>query len=223
MIKIIAISDTHNQLDKVELPEGDILVHGGDLTMGGSLEEFYKLNVHLGKIKRKYKHILLNAGNHDHLAQGNPKLAKSLITNAKLLIDEEITVEGLKFYFSPWSNWFHDWSFNFSESDLDNGEIEATKKYAEIPDDVNVLITHGPAFNLLDKVNNYSVKNKGRMHVGSTALAKRINELKNLKLSVCAHIHESYGRLESDGKTFVNAAILNEYYQVTNKPWVIEL
>ena len=222
-MKIVAISDTHNKLDEIEIPDGDVLVHAGDLTMGGSIEEFYKLNYDLGKIKHKFSHILLNAGNHDHLCESNPAFAKQLITNAKLLIEEEIIIDNIKFYFSPFSNWFYNWSFNFPETDLENGEIEATKRYAQIPDDVNVLITHGPPYNMLDKVNRISKKNRFRQHVGSTALAKRIDELKELKLYIGGHLHESAGMVKTPNVIFVNAAILDENYIIKNNPQIIEI
>jgi len=39
VIRIVAISDTHNQHDELELPEGNILVHCGDFTNTGSYPE----------------------------------------------------------------------------------------------------------------------------------------------------------------------------------------
>ena len=66
-------------------------------------------------------------------------------------------INGIKFYGSPWQNWFYSWAFNFPESDLDDGETVATRKYSQIPDDVNVLISHGPPYNFGDKVNQTSI------------------------------------------------------------------
>jgi len=43
--RIVAISDTHNQHDEIELPEGDILVHCGDFTNTGRLVVIYPISL----------------------------------------------------------------------------------------------------------------------------------------------------------------------------------
>ena len=47
MTKIVTISDTHTHHRRVELPEGDILIHAGDFTArgrGNEVVDFFKHN-----------------------------------------------------------------------------------------------------------------------------------------------------------------------------------
>ncbi len=37
-IRVVCISDTHNQHQKLTIPDGDILIHGGDFTNFGRVE-----------------------------------------------------------------------------------------------------------------------------------------------------------------------------------------
>lgn len=46
-IRIVCISDTHNQTPK--LPKGDVLIHAGDLTNHGSITELRKVVAWLEK------------------------------------------------------------------------------------------------------------------------------------------------------------------------------
>jgi len=220
-MKICAISDTHNQLSQVELPKADVLVHAGDLTMGGTVPELTRLNTHLGAIKHRFKHILLVPGNHDLLFETRESFARSFITNATVLIDQEVIIDGIKFFFSPWQSWFLNWAYNFPESDRETCEIAAAK-YQQIPDDVDVLVSHGPPYMMLDKTEVAHRSNIRGLHVGCPALAKRVDEIKP-QLHVFGHIHHSYGKVVTDQTTFVNAAICNEQYKPLNKPFVIKV
>ena len=49
MLRLICISDTHGQHRQLRLPAGDVLIHGGDLTRYGTLEELRDLNAWLGE------------------------------------------------------------------------------------------------------------------------------------------------------------------------------
>jgi Icc-related predicted phosphoesterase len=82
-----------------------------------------------------------------------------------------------------------------------------------------VLITHGPAWRILDYV-PYD-----REHVGCFPLAQRIDNLENLKAHICGHIHESYGHgtREKDGVRFVNACTCDSRYRPINPPIIIDV
>ncbi len=212
-MKIVAISDTHTLHYKMvhELPEGDILIHAGDIGTRGKKHEVEDFNAWLGFIKDKYRYIIVIAGNHDFYFEEN-KSARNLITNAIYLENEEVVIDGIKFYGSPVSPWFHDWAFNRHRGD------DIRKYWDAIPDDVNVLIVHGPSAYVNDKVN----ENRGGENVGCVDLAARMLELKDMKLFVCGHIHEEYGTTTEDGVTYVNASICNASYEPINKPIVID-
>ena len=75
---IVCISVTHSRHVHMEVPTGDILIHAGDSTMVGRVEEIIKFNHWLGRLPHRHK--ILIAGNHDWLFEAEPALAESLIT-----------------------------------------------------------------------------------------------------------------------------------------------
>ncbi|MFN8672405.1 MAG: metallophosphatase domain-containing protein [Candidatus Sericytochromatia bacterium] len=143
MKKIVCISDTHVQHRSLNLPEGDILIHAGDISRVGKLNEIIEFNSWLGTLN--YKHKIIIAGNHDFIFENDYNLSKSLITNAIYLEDSGVEIEEIKFWGSPVSPRFYDWAFN-----RDRGE-DINKHWAKIPKNIDVLITHGPPYGILDK------------------------------------------------------------------------
>lgn len=216
-MRIACISDTHTYLkvliNQNRLPDADVLTIAGDVTYRGKEGEIRAFNKHLGMIKDKYRRIYLTPGNHDFLFQESPTFARNLVTNAKVLVDEGDEFEGVYFYGSPWQPWFYDWAYNFPPND--NG-VTACRVWGQIPDKTNVLITHGPPLNILDRVQ------RGE-HVGCPYLRERVLQLPNLKLHTFGHIHEAHGRTAIGDKTFINAATCTLQYQPTNPVEVFEL
>ena len=207
-MKIVAISDTHNQIHKMNIPDGDVLVHAGDATYNGTVEEIHRFNEELGKLPHKHK--IFTPGNHDFLFENNAEFAKKIMTNATVLMDEEIVIDGVKFYGSPWQPWFYDWAFN-----LARGEPLA-KKWVEIPEDTDVLITHGPPKGQGDLVV------RGYENVGCEDLLERVIKVKP-EYHVFGHIHEGYGMTTGFGVTFVNASSCTLGYNPNNEPFVLEI
>jgi Icc-related predicted phosphoesterase len=94
------------------------------------------------------------------------------------------------------------------------------KKYWDMIDkDTDVLITHGPPYGILD----YTplTYNKDH-HVGCEELLRKLNALK-IKVHIFGHIHYSCGKVHRNETTFVNASVMNEDYEVVNKPVVVEI
>jgi Icc-related predicted phosphoesterase len=189
-MRIVAVSDTHGCHRRVAVPPGDILVHAGDLTMTGSLQDVAEFNDFLGKLPHPHKIVI--AGNHDWCFQRKPEKARALLTNAVYLQDEAVTVEGIRFYGSPWQPWFYDWAFN-----LPRGRALADK-WALIPEGTDVLVTHGPPRGFGDRTFD------GR-HEGCDDLLERVRRIRP-KVHIFGHIHEAAGRWDEDGVTFVNAS-----------------
>ena len=104
-LKVVAISDTHNLHDKLNVPEGDVLVHAGDLTKQGTIAEWSAAAKWLGSLPHKHKVVI--AGNHDFIAETNPTLAKQIMEDngVTYLLDECVHIEGYCFYGSPWQPW----------------------------------------------------------------------------------------------------------------------
>lgn len=207
MIKVIAISDTHTKHNKLNIPEGDILIHAGDFSSKGHIDDLIKFNTWLGTLPHQHKIII--AGNHDFCFQNQPEVSKELLTNGKYLQDQLIELLGLKIYGSPWQPWFFDWAFNLKRGQ----EIKA--KWDLIPKNTDILITHGPPMGILDKTA------RGKL-VGCEELLKTVMEI-NPKYHIFGHIHEDYGILKMDKTTFINASNCNLAYQAINKPIVIDI
>ena len=188
-MRIVCVSDTHGFHKHTEVPDGDILVHGGDCTKHGSLEDVEDFNHWLGTLPHKHKVVI--AGNHDFCFQHDPAEARARLTNATYLEDSGCEIGGLTFHGSPWTPVFWDWAFMLSEEEL-------AAKWALIPKGVDVLVTHGPPFGVLDWTNREE-------HAGSATLLDRLDEA-NPRLHVFGHIHEAAGRTEFGGTVFVNAS-----------------
>lgn len=207
-MRIVAISDTHNLLDKVNIPEGDLLLHAGDATMRGSAKEWAKFNEDLGRIKDKFKYgIVAIPGNHDF----DLSFGKSIITNAKLAFEEEINVNGLRIWADSYCTIFGNWAYMLPREEL-------KKKRALIPEGLDILLCHNPPYGILDVVDyNWSLRN-----VGCEELRDAI-ELKKPKVVVCGHLHEAHGTFKSNDIYYINAAICNDDYNIAFEPIVFEL
>ena len=57
-IRIVCISDTHNDDCSADLPDGDILIHAGDMTDDGTMEELEKAYRWISKLPHKFKVIV---------------------------------------------------------------------------------------------------------------------------------------------------------------------
>lgn len=214
MLKIVCISDTHNCNEQISVPDGDILIHAGDATITGTVDEIVLFNEWFTNLPHKYKVFV--AGNHDWLFETNNRFARNLLDKSIIYLqDSSVEIEGLKIYGAPWQPRFFDWAFNL------NRGAEMAEKWELIPDDVDVLITHGPPNGILDEVPRKNfIEN-----TGCEELIKKVEKLRlnNLKLHIFGHIHCGYGTTEENGVTFVNASNCDESYEPTNPPIVIEM
>ncbi len=205
-MRIVAISDTHTLHGGLTIPDGDVLIHAGDLTNHGSLADVEQFNEFLGKLPHPHKLII--AGNHDFCFEHGPAEARAFITNAIYLEDTGIQIDDVYFYGSPWQPAFFNWAFNL------NHDSELREKWDLIPDNTDVLITHGPPFGFGDRT--FRGKN-----AGCRELLKAVERLKP-KLHIFGHIHEGYGITSNEHTKFINASSCTLGYQPINQPIVIE-
>ncbi len=189
---IVCISDTHNLHNQTMIPNGDILIHAGDISSVGDKEDFVNFNAWLGKLPHKYKIII--GGNHDFYLEKEHLEAKILLNNAIYLNDSGIEIGGLKIWGSPISPEFHDWAFNRKRGQ------EIRKHWELIPTDTDILITHCPPYGILDKTND------GR-NEGCRDLLKIVNQIKP-RLHIFGHIHEAYGQTKINDIIYVNASMV---------------
>lgn len=214
-MKITFISDTHTLHDQLtqDLPGGDLLIHSGDLMSSGySVEELINFCEWFDSIPN-YKCKIFIAGNHDRIFQIDPIFSKEIYTKYKSIIylqDESYTFEGVKIYGSPWQPEFYNWAFN-----LQRNGVDLEEKWSWIPNNTDILITHGPVHGYVDTV-------KGRTdHLGCEKLRERINVIKT-KIHCCGHIHSGYGYSYNESTHFLNASVLNERYDYQNAPMTVE-
>lgn len=210
-MKIVALSDIHGQWDGLEIPSGDVLVFAGDTLRHGTLIELAQFNAWLEKLPHQHKLVI--AGNHDRCFEREHSLARGLLTNATYLEDEEIVIDDIKFYGSPWTPQFYDWAFM-----LERGS-EIAEKWKNIPRDTDVLITHGPPHRILDAAYRRDPTGAYSVEIaGCEALREVVNKLP-LKAHIFGHIHRAHG---TEG-VFHNVAICNEDYDPVNPITEIEL
>lgn len=150
--------------------------------------------------------------------------------NIHYLDDSGVELFGLKIWGSPIQPWFHDWAFNRLRNTPHHDEY--LEPYADvheyikphwdmIPDDTDILVTHGPPFGHGDELAMKFIRD-GITRVGCVDLMNRIEEIKP-KVSVFGHIHEGYGVTENAHTKFINASCLNEDYRPINAPIFLDL
>jgi Icc-related predicted phosphoesterase len=193
-VRIVALSDTHGFHRQVLVPAGDILIHAGDLTGRGSLEEVRDFNAYLGELPHQQKVII--AGNHDWCFEHNPVVARSLLTNGIYLQDQAVVIAGLTIYGSPWQPWFYDWAFNLPRG------AALRAKWARIPGTTDILVTHGPPYGYGDTTDQ-------GISAGCADLLSRIEHVRP-KLHICGHIHEGAGVRTNGHTTLINASVCDE-------------
>lgn len=231
-MKIVAISDSHGQHRDLVLPEASVIIHAGDVTSVGRKTEVEDFLDWFSKLP--YKHRVFIAGNHDFYfdydwkAQtsigksrfekkyagiyGKDEVEKTIASfpGITYLNDSGVEIEGIKIFGSPYTPWFHDWAFNEFRGD------DIKKHWDIIPEDTDILVTHGPVHKVLDMTLEGDC-------VGCKDLLARILQTK-VRVHIAGHIHEGYGTYETgDGRKFINASVLNRSYYLTNDPIVFEL
>ena len=218
---ITFISDTHTKHHRVTatLPGGDLLIHSGDLMNSGYRKnDILEFLDWFDGIKGYDKKVFI-AGNHDRYFEDRPDEIKDILADYPSIIYLEDQLVGIydlgtdkstKIWGSPWQPEFYDWAFNLPRQ----GE-ELKEKWDAIPEGIDILITHGPAWGHLD-----TVKFNPGVNLGCELLAERIQAVKP-KIHVCGHIHSGYGYKFADGTHRFNASVLDEEYSFTQKPMTV--
>ena len=232
--RLVIVSDSHNKHNELILPQGTILIHCGDGTYHGEVAETINWLVWLQLQTHKYQAVLSIFGNHEIYVSQNVdefrELRSIYAPDVKWLTMNswKDPVSGLKFYGCPYVNFINGhWVWEATESEME----ELVKK---IPNDIDVLISHGPPYGILDNfyrkraIDDLTARfgirfEEIELKVGSKALLKRIQEIR--PSVVCfGHIHENGNtKLEIDGITYINAAILDEHYEIAHEPMVIDV
>ena len=220
-MKVTFISDTHSKHKQItqDLPGGDLLIHAGDfMNSGWGLLEAKDFFNWFDSVSGYDKKVFI-AGNHDRVIEDAPVEARVALQNNKTITylqDEGYALydidkdQSIKIYGSPWQPEFCNWAFNLPR----NGK-EIKARWDAIPDDTDILITHGPPYGYLD------IPGGKDFHVGCELLRERVDALKP-KIHVFGHIHGSAGYHFNGHTHFINASVLDERYTYMNLPLTFE-
>jgi Icc-related predicted phosphoesterase len=199
-MKILHISDTHSHHRELpDLPGADVIIHSGDMCFAGTADEFSDFADWFCGLDYKYK--LFIAGNHDcilHEADAG-KLQSLLPENVAYLCNSGVEIDGVKFWGIPFM-------------------LEMRSDYrtelAKIPSGIDVLITHNPPYGILDFSDN--------INYGCVDLLQTVLKIKPY-YHLFGHVHDAFGIEKSIHTTYVNAALMNEDYEVVNKAVLLEI
>ena len=196
-MRFIAISDTHGCHRQLNLPEGDVILHAGDVCNKGDAAQVHDFIEWFAGLD--YKHKIFISGNHDIDLNQNT----SLITK---LLPSEITFLNGTFYQVE----------NFSIWGTPTEEAGKTPFQELLPDYVDILLTHRPPFGILDQAPDGKSK-------GSRRLLAKVMEMKP-KVHLYGHIHASYGQFQGENTYFINASNYRaSARRIVNPPVVVDL
>jgi Icc-related predicted phosphoesterase len=189
------------------VPNGDILIHAGDFTMfSKNAAAIFDFNEWLGELPHRRK--ILIPGNHEFYLEADPSRRK-LISNATMLINEAVQIMGLSFWGSPTTP-LYGGAFGLSSP------ADRVRLYAAIPEDVDVLITHGPPYGILDHCP------ESPHHVGCPQLLEAVTHLKP-RLHVFGHVHGAHGMVNNEETLFVNAALVGPHGDLSGSAIVLRI
>mmetsp|Transcript_36318 Transcript_36318/g.95747 ORF Transcript_36318/g.95747 Transcript_36318/m.95747 type:complete len:399 (-) Transcript_36318:304-1500(-) len=239
MVRFVCISDTHSYESKAmsmataleSIPDGDVLLHCGDFSNVGRLEEVASFAEWFGQLPHARKIII--AGNHDlsldaesyestapRFGHGRVSDAASICARARACLesiprceylqDSGTQVDGIRVWGSPWQPEFCDWAFN-----LPRGE-PCRAKWRLIPQDTDVLLTHGPPLGHGDLTS-------GGVRAGCLDLLEEIQTRIRPQYHCFGHIHEGHGVTTDGTTTYVNASTCNLKYRPINTAIVFDI
>lgn len=207
-MRLTIISDTHGEHEKLGILSGDVLIHCGDMfnMFGDGEDHFDRMDDWFGR--QNFDLILCVGGNHDFELQKRSSWVSDPFKNAVYLEERSISHRGVTFYGAPWVPELRGQAFYRDREEL-------AECWTKIPHATDVLITHTPPAGILD------VSSRG-YDLGCDHLERRLREVRPT-LHCFGHVHASCGTMESDGTSFVNAALVNSRYELTRGPYYFDL
>ncbi|RLA66568.1 MAG: metallophosphoesterase [Epsilonproteobacteria bacterium] len=210
-MKIVCTSDTHHKFPEPETG-GDIFIHCGDFSFlspvsrnnfGVLKREYENFFRYLKRIRKNFRQVIFVPGNHDFIFENFYPLIEDELEEAKItvLIDSSVTFGGIKFWGSPITPPFNNWAFSLG---LENRK----ELWDTVPNDTDVVITHGPPRGVLDFCSGDNV--------GCASLRARLLDLQP-KYFISGHVHEGYGKDKLGETICLNVSHMDEFYNPTNK------
>lgn len=191
---ICHISDTHGKHKDLKIPECDVLIHSGDIS--NSADPYKNENEVRKGIRwlgsQKAKHKIYVAGNHDTSIEARLFDRHDIRAFGVTYLEHEaVVIDGVRFFGSPYCSEFNQWAFNRNE--------DQRRKYWIFATHCDVLITHSPAYKILDD------------GLGCEAIRRYLDAYDdNPPIHLFGHIHEARG---NNGKSY-NSVCLNSEYEI---------
>lgn len=207
-MKVVIISDTHELHEELGVLRGDVLIHCGDSAYGMSPSDAQVDKLDEWFSRQQFDLILVIGGNHDFEIQRRVGLDKPMFRNATYLEDKGIQFRGVNFYGAPWVPELSGWAFYLPAEKM-------RKRWDMIPPDTDVLITHTPPINILDR------NSRGKA-CGCSDLRKRLTDLKP-RLHCFGHVHASAGTQQLNQTTYINASMVNSQYELVRTPHEVNI
>lgn len=211
---IDCMADLHGLYPK--LAGGDLLIVAGDLTATDSVEDHKKFVSWLRSQKYKMKAFI--GGNHDNVIEKLAVIGDSG-DSCYYLFDSGMEFEGLKIWGSPWTLTFE--GINPNCTAFTGTEKEISEKFALIPMDTDILVTHSPPWGIFDLPKRLSLKQEQDCHAGSMTLRDHVQDRifsKKEFYHIFGHIHECHGKIAVGSARFINCSHVNERYEPVNPP-----
>ena len=140
-MRIVVISDTRGLHRQLKMPSGDLLIHAGDFTFYTKPPSIISdFNAWLGKLPHRQQNSYLRQSR--LLAGGTPRSQRHHQRHFAGA-DSDVVVEGLKIWGSPVTP-LYGGAFGMSSA------ADRKRHGRCIPDDTDILITHGPPLGILD-------------------------------------------------------------------------
>jgi predicted phosphohydrolase len=189
------------------VPDGDIFIHAGDFTMfSKSMISIVDFNDWLGELPHRYKIVV--PGNHEFLLEADPS-RRFMLDNAIVLINEGTEIDESRIWGSPVTP-LYGGAFGLRSAK------DRKKLCAQIPHDIDVLVSYGPPLGILD-----TAPISG-LHEGCRELLDAVVRVRP-KLHVFGRIHGAYGIFHTEHTTFVNASRLSVHNDPDKAPFFFEM
>jgi predicted phosphohydrolase len=204
-MRLVAVADTHTfQDDLGAIPDGDMFIHAGDLLRRGTLAELEAVSAWIRSLPHEFKLVI--AGNHDWCFMDDRQACLQMLgEGVTYLEDQAALIGGLRFWGSPWQPEYNDWAFN-----LPRGPALA-EKWALIPEDTDVLVTHGPP-------RGYGDRSSIGRRSGCADLLPAVHRVRPA-LHLFGHIHQDGGFWRAGEVSFANVTT----WECQRLPTVIDI
>ena len=218
-MRISCLSDLHGNLPIVE--NCDMVLLAGDLCPFGNHQvqlEWIDGDFHnwLDGLHERSIPVVAIAGNHDGIIED---IVNKVSLKWIYLQDNSVMIGNFKIWGTPWVLPYGDWAFMKSEEWL-------SECFSNIPEDVDIIVTHGPPYGYGDKCPEYVIKNgvyvREWKSQGSKAMLQTLDRVKP-KLMVFGHIHQGRGMYRRNDTLLCNAAIWDHSTDKINSPMIVNL